>query len=903
MLRKIRWKFTLIAVLIVLSVLILLPLVAKNLPSWWGKVLPAEGLRLGLDLQGGMHLILKVDLDKAVSNQLELVQRDLRETLRKKQIPISKGETRGFNRMAFILPNAEQLTNLQATLKDEFPGITIQSTGQQPAGLQVELSMKEREISSIRENALSQSLEIIRNRIDQFGVTEPVIVRQGADEMVVQLPGVKDPQRALDLIGKTAQLEFKLVDSDSKIDLEGLIEEGIKSGKLKGEYTPADLNQALADRLPPEREVFIRKDVERETGRVTKKPLLLFSKTLMTGAAIKSAQVQFGGNFNEPYVSVELNAHGTRTFDQITKDNVGRQLAIILDNVVQSAPVIQERISGGQAQITGAFTPDEAADLAIVLRAGALPAPVQIVQNVTVGPTLGLDSINKGLVSGLVGTALVVLFMVFYYRFSGLVANLALLLNVLFMMAAMSLFRATLTLPGIAGIILSIGMAVDSNVLIFERMREEFHSGKPVKSGVDGGYAKAFWTIIDSHVTTLITAFALFLFGSGPIKGFAVTLSIGVIFNLFTALFCTKVVYDYLSVKRRLKAFRFVEFVKPTRIDFFGVRKYAFIVSGILVLLGLIAFVQINRGEANLGVEFSGGTMVQFKAQQPFGLDKVRISLMQRGFKDFELQQVPNENILIVRVKKSEQAVGREGDAMGRALQEDFPELKFITESKAEIGSSVSSALKKAALIAIAISLIGIILYLAWRFEFRFGVAAAIATFHDVLAVLGIFYLLDKEITLLIVTALLTLAGYSLTDTVVIFDRIRENMNRLGRRNFGEIINISVNEVLARSVITGFTVFLVVLALFFLGGVVINDFALALLIGVLVGSYSSIFVAAPLVYYWPSRKGRGRRATGEKAAVVREKVEAEKAEKPVTEEAQTPKPAEKAKVGKKKGRK
>ncbi|HSO71353.1 MAG TPA: protein translocase subunit SecD, partial [Thermodesulfobacteriota bacterium] len=772
-------------------------------------------------------------------------------------------------RLVFILPNAEQLTNLQGTLKDEYPGFTIQSTSQQPAGLQVELALKEKEISSIRENALSQSLEIIRNRIDQFGVTEPVIVRQGADEMVVQLPGVKDPQRALDLIGKTAQLEFKLVDSDSKMDLESLIEEAIKSGKLKSDYTPADLNQALAERLPPEREVFIRKDVERETGRVTKKPLLLFSKTLMTGAAIKTAQVRFGGNFNEPYVSVELNAHGSRTFDQITKDNVGRQLAIILDNVVQSAPVIQERISGGQAQITGAFTPDEAADLAIVLRAGALPAPVQIVQNVTVGPSLGLDSINKGLVSGLVGTGLVVLFMMFYYRFSGLVANLALVLNVLFMMAAMSLFRATLTLPGIAGIILSIGMAVDSNVLIFERMREEFHSGKPVKSGVDGGYAKAFWTIIDSHVTTLITAFALFLFGSGPIKGFAVTLSIGVIFNLFTALFCTKVVYDYLSVKRRLKAFRFVEFVKPTRIDFFGVRKYAFIVSGILVLLGLIAFVQINRGEANLGVEFSGGTMVQFKAQQPFGLDKVRNSLMQRGFKDFELQQVPRENILIVRVKKSEQAVGKEGDAMGRALQEDFPELKFVTESKAEIGSSVSSALKKAALIAIAVSLVGIILYLAWRFEFRFGVAAAVATFHDVLAVLGIFYLFDKEITLLIVTALLTLAGYSLTDTVVIFDRIRENMNRLGRRNFGEIINISVNEVLARSVITGFTVFLVVLALYFLGGVVIKDFALALLIGVLVGSESSIFVAAPLVYSWPSRKRRGRRAAGEKAAVVR----------------------------------
>ncbi|MCU0580756.1 MAG: protein translocase subunit SecF [Desulfobacterota bacterium] len=405
-------------------------------------------------------------------------------------------------------------------------------------------------------------------------------------------------------------------------------------------------------------------------------------------------------------------------------------------------------------------------------------------------------------------------------------------------------------------------------------------------------------------MTTLITAFALFLFGSGPIKGFAVTLSIGVIFNLFTALFCTKVVYDWLSMKRRLKAFRFVEFVKPTNIDFFGFRKPAFILSGILVLLGLIAFVQIYRGAGNLGVEFSGGTMVQFKAQQPFGLEKIRSSLAQRGFKDLDLQQVTQENILIVRAKKSEQTVGKEADAVGKALQEDFPELKFVMESKAEIGASVSSALKRAALIAITISLAGIILYLAWRFELRFGVAAAIATFHDVLAVLGIFYLLDKEITLLIVTALLTLAGYSLTDTVVIFDRIRETMNRLGRKNFGEIINISVNEVLARSVITGFTVFLVLLALFFLGGVVINDFALALLIGVVVGSYSSIFVAAPLVYYWPGRKARLGRTAGERAAVVRAKVEPEQPEKaPVTEKTESPKPAPKAKMGKKKGRK
>ncbi len=863
MLKKIRWKFSLIGLLVVLSVLFIVPSLTKNLPSWWSSVLPSEGMRLGLDLQGGMHLILKVDLAKATKNYLELSQQDLRESLRKKQIPASRGESTGLNRMTFLLPNADNLPLVQKTITEEFTSLTVVSTTPKPEGTQIELALKEKEIKSVTENALSQSLEIIRNRIDQFGVTEPTIVRQGADEIVVQLPGVKDPQRAMDLIGRTAQLEFKLVDSETKIDLAGLIEQAINGGRLKREYSHAELNEVLKDQIPPEREVYFRKEINRETGRSSRIPVLLFSKSLMTGDAIKTAIVQIGGNYNEPYVSIELNEHGSRIFDQITRDNVNRQLAIILDQIVQSAPVIQERISGGQAQITGAFTMDEASDLAIVLRAGALPAPVHVVQNVTVGPSLGLDSIQRGFTSGLIGTALVILFMLYYYRFSGLIANFALILNVVFMMAALSIFRATLTLPGIAGIILSIGMAVDSNVLIFERMREEFFQGKAVKSGVDGGYAKAFWTIIDAHVTTLITAFALFLFGSGPIKGFAVTLSIGVIFNLFTALFCTQVVYDYLSAKRWLKPLHFVEFVKKTRIDFLKYKNYAFVFSGILILLGVIAFIQINRGQANLGVEFSGGTMAQFKASQSFRLDKVRAALGQRGFKDLELQQVANENTLIIRVKKSELAVGKEIDGIGKALQEDLPEYKFVMESKAQIGSSVSDALKKAALIAIVISLVGIILYLAWRFDVRFGVAAAIATFHDALAVLGIFYLLDIEITLLIVTALLTLAGYSLTDTVVIFDRIRENMKIGGKRDFGEIINLSVNEVLSRTIITSLTVFLVVLSLYFLGGVVIHDFALALILGVIFGSYSTIFVASALVYIWPKkqpkeRKGKGR---------------------------------------------
>lgn len=856
MYKKIRWKFTLIGVLVAASAVVIAPSVTENLPPWWTRLAPGEGLHLGLDLQGGISLILKVDLATAIRNQLNLSFRDLEESLRGKDVLITDVQQPEEDRLAFVLEGKDQVTAFRESLREDAPALKLVSETPRQDGIRFELALQDKEVQSIDQNAISESLEIIRNRIDQFGVSEPVIVRQGKDEIVVQLPGVKDPQRALDLIGKTAQLEFKLVDPEAKPDLEEWIHQAVLSGALKKGYAHRELNEALADRIPPDTEIYIQKHLDPETGRVTRRPILLFRKTLMAGDAIKTAKVQFGGRLGEPYVTVQLNARGRRIFDQITGENVGRQLAIILDDVVQSAPVIQERISGGSAQITGAFTMEEAHDLAIVLRAGALPAPVSVVQNVTVGPSLGQDSIHKGVLSGLLGTALVVLFMIYYYRFSGLIADFALVLNVLFLMAALTLFQATLTLPGIAGIILSIGMAVDSNVLIFERMREEFGRGKPLRSGIEGGYDKALWTIIDSHVTTLITALALFLFGSGPIKGFAVTLSIGVVFNLFTALFCTRAVYDYLSLGRRLRMPHFVEFLKQPSIDFIGLRKFAFALSAVLVSVGLIAFVQISRGRGNLGVDFSGGTMAQFKSEQPFQLDQVRSALVREGFGDVELQRVSGENRLIVRIKKSDQAVGRQAGAIEQALQKDFPESGFVMESQAAIGASVSAALKRAALTAILISLVGMVVYLAWRFEFRFGVAATVATFHDVLAVLGIFFLMHKEVTLLTVTALLTLAGYSLTDTVVVFDRIRENMRRSGKKDFGNVINLSINEVLSRTVITSLTVFLVLLALFFFGGLVLHDFALALLIGVVVGSYSSVFVASPIVYAWPGRRGK-----------------------------------------------
>ncbi len=850
--RMLKWKMALLAFLTLLSVLLVLPSFYPNLPSWYLKHIYGQRLKLGLDLQGGMHLVLQVDIDKAIQNALNARLKDLQQVLARKGIRVKIGEAQEPHQAVLIFPSKEALARAKEIINQEFGSLKIvrEEEGKFP---KLVVSLTEKQIAFIRENALDQCLEIIRNRIDQFGVTEPVIVKQGTDKIVVQLPGVKDPERALKLIGQTAQLEFHLVDEEAmaRIDLPGLIARAIKEGRLKPDASREEINRVLRPYIPPDDEIYFLVERDRQTGRVIKKPLLLKKRAVLTGDMVKTARVRIGGVYNEPYVALEFTDRGARIFARVTEENVGKRLAIVLDDVVRSAPVIREKIPGGQAQITGSFTYEEAADLAIVLRAGALPAPVKVIQNITVGPSLGRDSIKKGLISGLIGAAAVMLFMIIYYRFSGLVADVALILNVLMLLAVLSLFRATLTLPGIAGIILTMGMGVDSNVLIFERMREELGLGRPPRAAIVAGYDRAFWTIVDAHITTLITALALFLFGTGPIKGFAVTLSAGIVINLFTAIFGTRIVYDYLIAKGKTPKINFMTIIKNPRIDFMGARKIAAVVSGILVALGLIAFVQISRGAANLGVDFAGGVMAYYRAEKPFSLDEIRKALKEAGITGFQLQDVKGENLLIVKLRRKAETVGDLEAKVREILKEKFPSYNFKLEAKEEIGSAISKELKRKALIAIAISLAGIIGYLAFRFNVSFGVAAAAATFHDVLAVLGLFYVLNREITLLLVTALLTLAGYSLTDTVVIFDRIRENIKRYrGKMSFVEIINRSVNEMLARTIITTLTTLLVILAILFFGGVVLRDFALALALGVIVGTYSSVFVASPIVYLW-----------------------------------------------------
>ncbi|MDK9705852.1 MAG: protein translocase subunit SecD [Desulforhopalus sp.] len=843
-------KFAFLVMVILLSISTVLPSFYSGTPDWWKTYLAPGGLRLGLDLQGGMHLVLKVNLKKAAENTLEFSANDLKDALAEQSISAVRTSGPATDTIIFTLPNTGAIDKVKKLVADSFSDIDAKIEAKEGSFPRIFLTLKDEKIQFIKNHAVNQSLEILRNRIDQFGVAEPVIIRQGEDEIVIQLPGVKDPERALKLLGDTAQLEFKLVADAAGLNLQEMITQVKASKEWQDGESIKKLNRALQNKLPDNTSV----NFEKETDKITKKdilvPILLENKTLMTGDMIKDAQVRIGGSFNEPYVGLDMTSHGGKIFAHVTENNVGRRLAIVLDEVVRSAPVIRDRILGGSAQITGNFTHEEAADLAIVLRVGALPAPVDIIQNMRVGASLGQDSISKGLTSGLWGAILVLAFMIIYYRLSGVIANTAMIFNIVLLFAGLAVLNATLTLPGIAGIILSIGMAVDANVLIYERMREEFALGKSVRSCVEAGYEKAFSSIVDSQVTTLITALALFMFGTGPIKGFAVTLSLGIIFNLFTVLFYSRFVFDSINVIKPLKRIKFLTLLTKTSFDFLRIRNFAFAFSATLIVIGFIALIQIYRGHANMGVDFSGGSLLQYKAAQDFTMSEVREAFTKSDAPDADLQKVENEQRLIIKTKKSQEVVSKYAEKFSSVLTAELPEKQFYLESESEIGSSVSSSLRNQAILAIIISFAGVIIYLAFRFDIRFGVAAAISTFHDIIVMVGLCWLLDIEFTLLIVTALLTLAGYSLNDTVVVFDRIRENALKNTNTNLDVTINTSINETLSRTAITGVTTLFTLLALMFFGGSVIHDFAFVLTVGILFGTYSSIFVASPLLTLW-----------------------------------------------------
>jgi preprotein translocase subunit SecD len=543
--KKVAGRLWLLALVLAASLVSFVPTyqpVYQALPAWAKAVLPNKGITLGLDLQGGIHMVMEVDEDRAVEIAVERSVTSLHDLLVDKKIPVESVKRTALAQITIQFQNGELKEQIQKLLED-YPTFAEQNTGGTAGSLIWEL--RDTEIARIKDSTINQALETIRNRIDQFGVAEPVVQRQGLKQIVVQLPGVKDPKRAKDLIKETALLEFKMLDEDNQLRLE-------LPARIPRDRE-AEIVRQFEGKLPEGDQILFERSVEKETGQEYRIPYVVKKRVMLTGDVLSDARVSIG-QFNDPYVSITFDSKGGREFERITADNVKKRMAVVLDNTIYSAPVIQERISGGRAQITGTFSTQEANDLAIVLRAGALPAPLKIVQDLTVGPSLGQDSIDKGVKATIIAGAMVVLFMMVYYRLSGVIANFALVLNLVCLMGALSALTATLTLPGIAGIVLTIGMGVDSNVLIFERIREELRSGKAVRSAIDAGYDKALLTIIDSHVTTLITGAALFLFGTGPIKGFAVTLCLGIAINLFTALVGTKVIFDLLNQRPKVES-------------------------------------------------------------------------------------------------------------------------------------------------------------------------------------------------------------------------------------------------------------------------------------------------------------------------------------------------------------
>ncbi len=718
-----------------------LALCVCGLAAWFAFPLQ-QRINLGLDLQGGMHLVLRVDLSKA---QAQAGSRDV-----------------------------------------DIAGI---------------------------------ALEILRNRIDQFGVREPLLQRQGADHILVQLPGVTDRERALSLIGKTALLEFKLVSENRR-----LIEQA-----LDGE--------ALEDHVL----------AEGEDGA----PYLLEGEDALTGSVLADAWVQ-PDEMGIPEVSFRLTREGAKVFGRLTGANVNRRLAIVLDGIVQSAPVIQSRITD-QGQITGRFTSAEAHDLAIVLRAGALPAPIVVEEERTVGPTLGRDSIRSGLLAIAVGSAGVALFMVGYYLTAGAIAVLALALNLLLILGGLGYFHATLTLPGLAGMALTLGMAVDANVLIFERIREELRAGRPLSLAIATGYDKALSAIVDSNVTTILAAGFLYWFGTGPIRGFATTLGIGILASMFTAVFVTRILFDLLLNAGTLTRLPMLQVIGRTNINFIGRRRLCYLVSLVVVGTGVAAF--MLRGDSRYGIDFTGGLLQQYRFSEPVEEGRLRTALAKVGLGGATIQQFGTRTEWLIRTASDtdaeiQQTVARTREAFRSDFEAASPEMTRLDR----VGATVGKVLREKAWLAIAWSMLGILGYVGLRFRhFDFGVAGVVALVHDVVIAVGALSLVGHQIDMVIVAALLTIAGFSINDTIVVYDRVRENMRLHRKMGLGEIINLSVNETLSRTLLTSTTVIFEVLALYFFGGEVLRDLSFCLLVGFISGVYSTVYIASAIVVTWRKR--------------------------------------------------
>lgn len=698
----------------------------------------------------------------------------------------------------------------------------------------VEMDMSKLTDTNDASGALSQAVEVIRKRVDRFGVAEPVIQPAGDNRIEIQLPGLSedDRQRAVANIQKPAFLEFRLVHERSQ-----------------------ELIQ-LND-IPPGYELLKRVERDPKGGqRLEQVVVKKKGEPGLTGSIVKHA-IAMRGMTGQLEINFELNDEGAKRFAEVTTENTGRYLAIVLDGQLYSAPLIKVPILTGSGSISGNFDVASARELAGVLE-NPLKAPLRIIHSNDVDPTLGKDSIRSGIQASIYGIVAVAVFMLVYYMFSGFVANVALLCNVIILIGVMCSIGTTFTLPGIAGIVLTVGMAVDANVLIYERIREELAKGKSMRGAIAAGYDRAFGTIFDSHITTLISSIILIFMGTGTIKGFGVSLTIGVAASLFTALVVTRMIFDFMLDRNLIKSLKMLHIIKTTNIDFMKYAKPAFIATWIVIAVG-IAW-GIKRGNGIYGVEFTGGDSITLSLDQAKIVDeaKLREAIHQTGVGEaligYQKDVTTATKTLKVTLRTDDKMDEKAREVIGQKvvdqLKTSFPEANFSVKEKQQVGAIIGKEIRETAIMAMIVAMFFIMVYVAFRYEFSFAIGAIFAIFHDILMTLGCYFLSGRELNSTTVAAILTIIGFSINDTVVIFDRIREDLKMGVRGSFRELVNQALNQTLSRTIITSGTVFLATMSLFIFGGGPVNDFAFTFLVGILTGTYSSIYIASAFVLWW-----------------------------------------------------
>ncbi|WP_018427684.1 protein translocase subunit SecDF [Hoeflea sp. 108] len=825
-----RWKTFSIWAVVLLGVLFTVPNLLTqsqldSLPGWF----PKRSLTLGLDLQGGSHILLAVNRQDLVDERLQATRDDIRTMLRDAKIGYTGLTGTGKTIQVRISDQAE----LEAA-KTALASLTQPvSSGMFGGGAVHELTLDEPEAGLLRytltdegidyrvSNAVTQSIEVVGRRVNELGTTEPIIQRAGADRILVQVPGLQDPTRLKEILGKTAKLTFQMVDQTMSAQ------------------------EAVQGRPPAGSTVMYSQDDPPV-------PYLIENRVIVSGENLVDAQATFDQRTNEPVVSFRFDGKGASRFGQATQQSVGRLFAIILDNQVISAPRINEPILGGSGQISGSFTAQSANDLAVLLRAGALPADLTIVEERTVGPSLGADSIAAGKFAATIAGILVVGFMLIAYGTLGVIANIALAANVALIIAILSLLGATLTMPGIAGIVLTVGMAVDSNVIIYERVREERQLGRSLVQSLDQGFARALATIVDANFTTFIAAIILFYLGSGPVRGFAVTLAIGIVTTVFTAFTLTRwLVAVWL---RRMKPKElpkgFVRFVPDnTNYPFMGWRRYAFALSAAASIAAAVLFFSV---EMNYGIDFRGGTSIEVQAKSGAASSAdVRGRLNELNIGDVQVQEFGSDSNLLIRVEGQKAGDNAEQSVVEKVRGELANDYEFRRVES--VGPTVSSELAWYGTLGVLAAMGAMLIYIWFRFEWQFGLGAIIATVHDVTMMVGLYVVTGIEFNLTSIAAILTIVGYSINDTVVVYDRVRENLRKYKKMPIEQLLNLSMNQTLSRTILTGVTTLLALIALYLFGGEVIRSFTLAMIFGIVVGTYSSVFVAGPLLILFKLR--------------------------------------------------